>query len=501
MRSILLNTAIRELNKKLDLGNITERLRAAPVFWKFVLVAILASLLLVGPVVIYDSLREGLEFDGSYNLQTAKNVAQGEGYASDSPKLYEDVVVFDPYMTTGPTVIFPVALFIRIFGDASLAFLAFTGLVFMATGVLSAVFIYSLTKSWWALAVIPSLLLLRFIDRSLPVDIAPVGEFAAALCCIGAFVAHKYRQPYLLGALIMLAFLTKSIMLFLAISLIPIVLYDVLKRRRVYYWLKTALAALLLFVGWELYKLISLGGVGAYIENWKEYIDFFTKAGSGLYGGPVVHGVLPKIEALITGLSSPRVVVIVLAVVVTGLFAYILLARRQLALKSARMLLWPLLFICVYGAWWLFIADRAYVRHIVPLLVVIFCVCVSAGILCLGKVHKPILAIVTLIALSGVSMSMLRPVETQKLTTQQAVASKVKELPLNSLVHDGWWQNPEILYLANVRSADYRVVGREGKFLLLSPTMKRIDPVSYQTNYQMCKQEVLADEGYVLCAL
>lgn len=54
-----------------------------------------------------------LEYDAGYNASIAKNIANGLGYVSS----YSELIMFNRQVTTGPVMIFPLALAIRMFGN------------------------------------------------------------------------------------------------------------------------------------------------------------------------------------------------------------------------------------------------------------------------------------------------------------------------------------------------------------------------------------------------
>jgi hypothetical protein len=56
-----------------------------------------------------------VEYDDAYNATIAKNIASGVGYAST----YGEIEYFNPEITTGPGLIFPAAVLIKIFGNNS----------------------------------------------------------------------------------------------------------------------------------------------------------------------------------------------------------------------------------------------------------------------------------------------------------------------------------------------------------------------------------------------
>lgn len=54
------------------------------------------------------NLRKPWEFDESYNLQIVQNLRSGNGYASNGAFRGAGPYLFDPYISTGPSVLFPI---------------------------------------------------------------------------------------------------------------------------------------------------------------------------------------------------------------------------------------------------------------------------------------------------------------------------------------------------------------------------------------------------------
>lgn len=78
-----------------------------PKFLFFISLSLLTVLLII-KVFTYS-----IYYDDAYNVSIAKNIAYGFGYVSS----YENFVYFNSEITTGPTLILPAAIFIKIFGN------------------------------------------------------------------------------------------------------------------------------------------------------------------------------------------------------------------------------------------------------------------------------------------------------------------------------------------------------------------------------------------------
>ncbi len=76
-------------------------------------IAALSLLLLLARFHIRETLAASIQYDDAFIASVAKNTARGYGYSTS----YHEIDPFDPEVSTGPSIIFPTALLIRVVGN------------------------------------------------------------------------------------------------------------------------------------------------------------------------------------------------------------------------------------------------------------------------------------------------------------------------------------------------------------------------------------------------
>lgn len=255
------------------------RLARTIAFW-----AIAAALLACHVIVIQHSLTARFWEDEAFNLTVPLNLLAGLGYSSDGALSGSMITPFDTRISTGPTVLLPVAGMLLFGGDpvisARLVPVAFWVLLIAGLAVLGA----RLAGRWAALsgAAVPLAFngLGSYSPIQGPADL--LGEIPAAALVVWALVVVR-RRPWLAGLLVGLAVQAKLIA-FLALPAFAVAIWarspgrgwarigQTVKRG----WLPLLLAGVptLLF---ELWALVSLGASG--------FVDHLRALKAFLLGG------------------------------------------------------------------------------------------------------------------------------------------------------------------------------------------------------------------------
>lgn len=244
--------------------------------------ALLVFVIAVYAVLFVHEARAGLEFDEAYNLEVARNLAAGNGYATYGWKTGTTLRPFDPFVTTGPTLLMPAGLLWRI-GNGTLWLVRLVPLAYFSLFLFS---IWRLARRnfgrWAALATLCSPLLITvatndLLTRSLTVG-RFVGEFTAVAFIFAAVLALSSGDRTLLAGLMAgLAVQTKAnfVEVGLAVMLSWMIARWIIDRR---FPLKGALlgalGAVLPTVLFEIYVLISLGSYAAWRKNLGELLTF-----------------------------------------------------------------------------------------------------------------------------------------------------------------------------------------------------------------------------------
>jgi len=223
------------------------------------------------------NLKKPWEFDESYNLQIVQNLRSGNGYATNGAFRGSGPYLFDPYISTGPSVLFPIWIVSTIVRNTLLA----SRLVMLCYFLLMLGALYQLTPRTNFGRFSYGLMLMTI----LPIVIATnplfvLGEPPAITFFLLATVAMKRGKTALTGVALAAVILCKlnfvlAALAFLFFALMRLVL-DRQTEARDFFRKATRLisgfiAPLLAF---EIYRLFSLGGLTAYRTNIRELRNF-----------------------------------------------------------------------------------------------------------------------------------------------------------------------------------------------------------------------------------
>lgn len=231
-------------------------------------------------VILFNAAHVSMMYDDSFNASVAKNVALGLGYASS----YDTITPFDTYVTTGPTLLLPTALAIKIFGNTSWIPNVVTAVVTLAMLMLILHFAsHRLQISWGVLALscIPTIALMtHHVDgwNRLRGDI-----LAGELVVLGALIlpfgpssdgqSGNLRRVFIAGLILGLAALTKILALACVAGIAGIFLLSLVVHSNRNY--RELGAAVLVLVGsvliphvlFEIARMVALHGRDEYLAN------------------------------------------------------------------------------------------------------------------------------------------------------------------------------------------------------------------------------------------
>lgn len=319
------------------------------------------------------------QYDGSFNSMVAKNIAfNGRFQVLD----YDEYIVWPVKVTTGPTLLLPVALGFKLLGDnpfvpnitcAIISVLLLTMICLVLARSLQT--LSSQLSFALALFLLCTTVIKPFSRFWLPMGDVPAG----LLLLLATFLLFSRREaPTLLlwhlplaGAIAGLAVSCKVIAIvptaFLGAALFVSPPVSSTRFRTVGLWL----IGLLVVIGvFECYRFFELGSFHAYVDNWHQFIEFLARQGSDLGASR---------ETLTSRLSSRTQMVFshlgwLAPVLAFTLVIWPVFVRRVLtgcAQSADRlafclgMLILPLL------AWWFVMSARNVIRHIVPALILL----------------------------------------------------------------------------------------------------------------------------------
>ena len=223
------------------------------------------------------NLKKPWEFDESYNLQIVQNLRSGNGYATNGAFRGSGPYLFDPYISTGPSVLLPIWAVSTIVQNTLLA----------SRLVMAGYFVFMLTLLY---QLVPKSNFGRFTYGLMLMAILPIVKATNPLFVLGeppaiaffllATVAMKRGKISLTGVALAAVVLCKinfvmAVLVFLFFALISLALdhrngaQDLL--RKAMRLISSFVAPLLVF---ETYRFFSLGGLTAYRTNLRELRNF-----------------------------------------------------------------------------------------------------------------------------------------------------------------------------------------------------------------------------------
>jgi Predicted membrane-bound dolichyl-phosphate-mannose-protein mannosyltransferase len=337
--------------------------------------------------------------DEAYNLTVPLNLLAGHGYTSDGILNPSGVPTpFDVRISTGPTVLLPVAAVLATGIDmvvgARLVMLVFYAALLVGLWLLGR----RVAGRWGGLVAIAVPLALNTNQLPSPAQgpLDVLGEFPSAAFLVFALLFVQ-RRPWLGGLMLGLAIQTKFIAALALPALVLMVWFAVAgatTRSRVLRSLGMLVLAAVPSILYQLAALLSLGWSG-YLQNAHSFL-YFLKTG-GQYGVHTSAGV--KFASLLASWFVPGllVVVVALAAVAVGLAVWRRVRRVPQAERAAlvaaagarapgRQLLILLgavaLILVLWSGWWLVSGSTPdWVRYPAPAMLVCIPVLAAATVL------------------------------------------------------------------------------------------------------------------------
>lgn len=477
-----------------------------------------AALLLVGYHLGF-ALLEPVNFDEGYNLQIPLNLVANGRYQS----WYHEAHPFPPQITTGPTVLLPIALLFAGAGPS----------IVVARAVMTLFLLVLLWQLWllcrrvagtasdWVFAA--ACLLFALTPLALWVSSAILGEVPAVACFLAGVNltarAIETRQPawaFAGGVLFGLAILSKIVLLLCVVAVGPaLLLCSELRARRVVA-LRLALGGLfglgLALGAWEAVKLGVLGWPG-YLANWERFTVVLDVGGSGidrtgaLRDGPTAA---MHVRMLADKLDEP------VATVWLGLWLGAAGVALALALSARRFVLLALaLAVACYWAWWLQFSTWNYLRHLLPGYVLFALLVPLLASAAFARLRTPVSRALLLAVLATAATLLLPP--WRPLTRpgsrrgvafdQHLAASWVTRIaaadPRSVFWAFGWSQAPEISFLATRPFRDVTRAApspdRPNYFVAGGLTRANRDHLEYANRH--CVEVIVKGGDVVLCRL
>lgn len=277
--------------------------------------------------------------DEAYNLTVPLNLLAGHGYTSDGILArFGGMTPFDVRISTGPTVLLPIAAVLTTGVDAVVGSRLVMLLFYAGLLVVLWVLGRRIAGRWGGLVAVAVPLALNTNQLPSPSQgpIDVLGEFPSAMF-LGLALLFVQRRPWLGGLMLGLAIQTKFITA-LALPVLVLMVWfafaEVQTRQRIRRSLAVIVLAAVPSILYQLVALVSLGW-NAYLDNVHSFL-YFLKTG-GQYN---VHtSATEKLSSLFGSWFVPAWLVLVVIVLALAVGAAVwALVRRMPALGRARLL-------------------------------------------------------------------------------------------------------------------------------------------------------------------
>jgi len=429
----------------------------------------MASIALFCVVIFFQIIRIAIpqfEYDSSYNATIAKNMSLGYGPSSS----YDGIKMFNPEVTTGLTLILPVALGIKVFSNTPWVPNAICSLINI---ILLLVILYlprnfnfiDKKKLWIWRALFLAFIVMSFsLESNLMVFhsefSAVLGEFPAVLLiiisAITLILSENRKSMYFLAGLIGgLAFATKTMAL---ISVIPIFFTYLLLTCKKWSDLKSKVFPIIsFFIGFfapylltEIYKYIEMGSVFKYLELKAQEHEFFVTSGSGVQSHyNVFYKFYLNSQILISKLGFLRYFIL-LGFPAICMFKLFFIKRLNLN-KSVLLMSVLMCAAFVNIGWWLF-CSMGWIRHF-SIGWMLFLTALSASVFYIDTKNKYIYSLIILLFLTipssiNVDKSFVKfnALNNHKLQAQNEAVKFISTHNEYKYYGCNWWANRDLEY-------------------------------------------------------
>ena len=322
-------------------------------------IAFIGALLVISilGIIMINNLR--ILFDEGFNLQVPIELLNNGKYQT----FYDGAKLFNPLISTGPTVLIPISLVFKGLGVGIVQARIVNLLYFIGTIVLIILFSkngFSKYQGWF------TLFLFLSVPEIFTFGVTVLGEIPSIFFLLLAAWFFEKKRNIICGLFLGMAVLTKFILI---LSIAPVVIMlglDIWKQRQS--WLKSVkfyalvlLSSAIPIAAWEATKLITLRK-SVYLQDLRTFYYFF-KSSSGTSGINPIEQFLAHKESLTIPYNHflPVDIVVILLFVVVLFAGYVTLNQ---SVCSARTFLY--LYAVIHVGWWLFFSNQGIWRHLMP---------------------------------------------------------------------------------------------------------------------------------------
>jgi 4-amino-4-deoxy-L-arabinose transferase-like glycosyltransferase len=485
-----------------------------------------AALVLIALLSIIFAREAAFNHDEFYFLDAAKTLALQGKYATVANG---QLNVFDPYISTGPTVIGPIALLFWIwrpgYFTARLIMVVFFVALFLllyrvastlfgrATALLTCAFVLCVPLVW-------------FLGLHVLGEVPGIVLFLIAV----QFLLKAERPPswarcYLLAGLFLgLAALTKLIF-FLGVAalggLAVLVMFH--NRRHALAMAGGVVIGVAILVGWEVLQVLTIGPA-AYVEVKGDFYDMFTReSGVKAWFGAAdpladaftfVRSNFRVLDDLWKGLSLAALLLIVVV-----LFE---LRRLVQARQHTRVHVFFGLFLGSYVAWFFFTKHDPFYRLLFPAYLLGGMYVASSLVAAAATFRQPVAIgrkLASGVVTTGVFVALFavpfywNAAEFLKMHREQPawrnlrmIKAMQEQVPGDAKIgYWGWWRAPEVSFFLPNQFVDISIPDQRNglvpghDFIIATATQQRQDPISWENQRRFCQEQLVVRGRNKLC--
>jgi 4-amino-4-deoxy-L-arabinose transferase-like glycosyltransferase len=484
------------------------------------------GLLLVTALAIFFARAAAFNHDEFFFLEAAKNLALHGKYAT---VWNGQSILFDPYISTGPTVVAPIAVTFRVWRPgyfvARLVMVAFFVALFLL------LYRVALALEGRAVALVACAFVLC-VPLVFFMGLHVLGEFPAVVLFLAGVhfllqAEHSLaRTPcYLLAGLFLgLAALTKLIFLLGVAALGALaVLVAVRDRRRAFAICGGVVVGLAVLAGWEFVQL-AVVGPGPYRELKQDFYHMFAQeagvkawlgaANSIGYAFGSAHVNFMTLNDAGWGVSFVTLLLITVVAVE--------LSRRVKVRRHTAVHVFLGLFLGSYILWFFFATHEPFYRLFIPAYLVAgiypaaALVEIAAALkrpigvrrkFALGSVGGVLVVVVFIAPFVGNGVQLVKTyLEQPVLRNVRLIAILQEKVPADARIgYWGWWRAPEVSFFLPNQFIDISVPSQrrglvpDRDFIFATATQRRLDPQSWEQQRRFCREELIVRGRNTLC--
>lgn len=418
--------------------------------------------------LIVRAFNNAVDYDDAYNISIAKNIALGFGYVSS----YEDYIYFNSEVTTGPVLILPASLLIKLFGNVM--WIPNIIIVLITFIQLSLILLIKYTDKLKRLLIHIFFIILSVAFIPLNFFYSFLGEIPSALFIIisALYLRSKSIHSYFIsGIFFSLAFFTKSITVLFIIGVCIVGIINLVNALRNKKNLKTEFIIIFSFLiafifSYTIYGIFKTFFYPTHIDISPSSLSengFFLDA-SGLKKIIEITSNRARFEYIIDNFINNFSVLqgylgggFHLLLFLGFNFAVQILALRQMLNKEKRRLKTVLFLLScninIHLLWWLTLSHTGWTRHLSQIFIY-FAFILSLCVIKSKRFYQLILiGVGTLFILNGINnYFLLFRIETNKryiplMETKNYLENLKKTNPNIIFLGCGWWANRDLEYV------------------------------------------------------